>query len=255
MYLTLHADTAGGIVQRNNSSRWSLPRRDFRPRWRSMVTSISLTGVDLSRDDFLEFWLFQPVGEPADSAGLRLVIDLGTVSEDALAIAPDSFTSSGSDTLFTGRQYVGTGALNTERSDIGIFNADVDDIGILGDRPDEIEEVNQGPVADLPLCDRVLTNAVPLFPWGDLSSRCTRGNGVLDTEDLNGDAVLDAAGANENVFRYVVNLAAGDYFVRNGVASSDGQGHTAVWKLYRVPSGSPPRCSTRRTCVWPSIFA
>ena len=39
LYLTLHADTAGGIVQRNNSSRWSLPRRDFRPRWRSMVTT------------------------------------------------------------------------------------------------------------------------------------------------------------------------------------------------------------------------
>ena len=28
---TLHADTAGGIVQQNNSSRWSLPRRDFSP--------------------------------------------------------------------------------------------------------------------------------------------------------------------------------------------------------------------------------
>ena len=29
MYMTLHADTAGGIVQRNNHSRWSQPRRDF----------------------------------------------------------------------------------------------------------------------------------------------------------------------------------------------------------------------------------
>ena len=95
MYLTLHADTAGGIVQRNNASRWSLPRRDFRPRWRSMVTSLSPTGLDLTNDEFLEFWLFQPAGEPADSAGVRLVFDLGTVSEDALAIAPDSFTVNG----------------------------------------------------------------------------------------------------------------------------------------------------------------
>ena len=62
MYLTLHADTAGGIVQRNNSSRWSQPRRFNRPRWRSMVTSLSSTGVDLSQDEFLEFWLFQPPG-------------------------------------------------------------------------------------------------------------------------------------------------------------------------------------------------
>ncbi len=44
MYMTLHADTAGGIVQRNNHSRWSQPRRDFVPRWRSMVTGLSTTG-------------------------------------------------------------------------------------------------------------------------------------------------------------------------------------------------------------------
>ncbi|MGH7498166.1 MAG: hypothetical protein ACREL3_04875 [Gemmatimonadales bacterium] len=239
LYLALHADTAGGIVQRNNAARWSLPRRDFRPRWRSMVTNLSSTGLDLTRDEYLEFWLFQPVGEPADSAGLRLVFDIGTVSEDALAIAPDSFTTNGSDTVFTGRQYVGTGRLDTERTDIGIFNADVDDIGILGDRPDAIEEVGQGPVANLPLCDRVLSSAVPLFPWGDLSSRCTKGNGVLDTEDLNGDGVLDAAGPNENVFRYVVNLASDSFFVRNGVTSTDAQGRTAVWKLYRIPIRQP----------------
>ena len=48
MYLTLHADTAGGVVQQNNHSRWSLPAGRLRPRWRSMVTSLSPTGVDLS---------------------------------------------------------------------------------------------------------------------------------------------------------------------------------------------------------------
>ncbi len=48
LYLTLHADTAGGMVQTNNASRWSQPRRDFQPRWRSMVTSLSPTGLDLS---------------------------------------------------------------------------------------------------------------------------------------------------------------------------------------------------------------
>ena len=240
LYLTLHADTAGGMVQTNNASRWTQPRRDFRPRWRSMVTSLSPTGVDLSRDDFLEFWLFQPPGSPADAAGLRLVVDIGTVSEDALAIAPDSFTVNGADTVFSGRQYVGQGVLNTERTDIGIFNADVDDIGILGDRPDQITEVGAGPVENLPLCNQVLTNAVAIFPWGDLSSRCTRGNGQLDTEDLNGDGVLDADGPNENVFRYVVNLANNDFFVRDGVPTKDQQGNViAVWKLYRIPIRQP----------------
>ncbi len=239
MYLTLHADTAGGVVQRNNASRWSLPRRDFRPRWRSMVTSLSPTGIDLSNDDFLEFWLFQPFGDSASVAGTRLVFDLGTVSEDAVAIAPDTFAVNGADTVFTGRQYVGEGRLDTERTDIGIFNAATDDIGILGDRPTEIEEAGLGPVAELPLCTRTLTNAVPLFPWGDLSARCSNGNGVLDTEDLNGDLGLDLTGANENVFRYVVDLAADSFFVRNGVTSSDGQGRTASWKLYRIPIRRP----------------
>jgi hypothetical protein len=239
MYLTLHADTAGGIVQRDNSSRWSLPRRDFRPRWRSMVTSLSPTGVDLTNDEFLEFWLFQPAGQPADSAGVRLVFDLGTVSEDAVAIAPDTFTTNGADTVFTGRQYVGQGKLDTERTDIGIFNAETDDIGILGDRPDSILEAGLGPVADLPLCTRTLSNSVQVFPWGDLSGRCTNGNGVLDTEDLNGDTGLDLTGSNENVFRYIVDLAADSFFVRNGVTTTDNQGRTATWKLYRVPIRQP----------------
>jgi len=239
MYMTLHADTAGGLVRRNNTSGWSLPRRDFRPRWRSMVTSLSPTGLDISNDDFLEFWLFQPAGNPADSAGVRLVFDLGTVSEDAVAIAPDSFTVNGTDTVFTGRQYVGVGRLDTERTDVGIFNAETDDIGILGDRPESIVEVGAGPVAELPLCTRSLGNTVLLFPWGDLSSRCTNGNGVLDTEDLNGDAGLDLTGANENVFRYVVNLAADSFFVRNGASTDDGHGHVATWKLYRIPIRRP----------------
>ena len=81
---------------------------------------------------------------------------------------------------------------------------------------------------------------VPVFPWGDLSARCTNGNGVLDTEDLNGDTGLDLTGANENVFRYVVDLAAGTDFVRDGVTTTDPQtGRTATWKLYRIPIRQP----------------
>lgn len=236
MYLTMHADTAGGIVQQNNASRWSLPRRDLRPRWRSMVTSLNSTGLDLTRDEFLEFWIFQPAGQPADSAGLRLVVDLGTVSEDAMAIAPDTLSVNGADSVYTGRQTTGTGRLDTERTDIGIFNTQTDDIGILGDRPDEIILAGSGPVADLPLCGQVLGTNVPVFPWGDLSSRCTKGNGTLDTEDLNGDGVLDANGPNENVFRYIVDLQADSFFVRNGVSTTDG---SAQWKLYRIPLRRP----------------
>jgi hypothetical protein len=234
LYLTLHADTAGGVVQRDNSSRWTQPRRDNAPRWRSMVTGLSTTGLDLTRNEFLEFWAIQPPGDTASLAGLRLVVDLGTVSEDAIALAPDTMTVNGADTLFTGRQQVGLGELDTERTDVGIFNAEVDDVGILGDRP-SIFEIPDGPIGELELCSRTLDEGLLIFPWGDLSARCTNGNGVLDTEDLDGDQLLNAAGSREDVFRYVVDLARGDYHVRNGVIQEDAQGRTATWRLYRIP--------------------
>ena len=237
LYLTLHADTAGGIVQQDNHSRWTLPPRPGRPRWRSMVTSLSSTGLDITQDEYLEFWVFQPAGRPADSAGVRLIFDLGTVNEDALAIAPDTLTPAGSDTIFSGRQYVGQGRLDTERNLVDIFDAQVDDHGILGDRPDSLIDATTGaPVDTLPLCQRILSNAVPVFPWGDLSSRCTRGNGTLDTEDLNGDNVLNSAGSTENVNRYVVTLSTTDKdYVRDGGTNGSFSG----WQLYRIPLRTP----------------
>ena len=238
LYLRFHADTAGGIVQQDNSSLWSQPARPFRPRWRSIVTPLSVNGMDLSRNEILEFWVFQPGLRLADSAGMRLVIDLGSVSEDALALAPTDFTTAGSDTTYTGRQYVGPGRLDTERSATGVFNAQVDDIGVLGDRPDQLIGP-EGPVVRPPLCTRELGTTVPVFPWGDLSARCSNGNGALDAEDLNGDNLLDARGPNDNVFRWVVDLDAGDYFVRDGVSSPDVNGTVAKWSLYRIPLRLP----------------
>ncbi len=242
LFLTLHADTAGGLVQPNNASRWSLPQRLFRPRWRSMVTSLSATGADLTRNEYLEFWVFQPGTRTVDSAGVRLVLDLGNVNEDAVAIAPESLTVEGADTVYTGRQLIGLGRIDSERSSsTDIFNAAVDDIGILGDRPDQLIEVGGGALDHPALCHRTLSATVPVFPWGDLSSRCSNGNGTLDTEDLNGDGVLNAAGPSENVFRYVVSLQPGSkYYVRDGVRTVDPQsGLVSKWELYRVPIRTP----------------
>lgn len=235
MYMTFHADTAGGIVTFDNRSHWSLPRRDFRPRWRSMVTPLSLTGRDLSRNEFLEFWVFEGSDRPVRTNDMRLMVDLGTVSEDALAIAPETFTVSGTDTTWTGRQYVGVGQLDTERSPTGTFNASTDDIGILGDRPGVLTPL--GSVDTLQTCRRQLGAAVEVFPWGDLGARCTVGNGVLDTEDLDADLLLNATGADDNVFRYVVDLNDPKYFVRSGVQSVDPNDSTRIagWRLYRIP--------------------
>jgi hypothetical protein len=240
MFLTLHADTAGGIVQRTNASRWTLPARPSRPRWRSMVTPLSTTGVDLTRDEYLEFWVLHPATRSAEAAGVVLVFDLGRVDEDAIAIAPESLSVASGDSVFTGRQLVGLGALDTERSSIDIFNAETDDVGILGDRPPVLAGDGGEVIGDLPLCQRILSASVPVFPWGDLSGRCTNGNGVLDTEDLDNDNVLNARGTSEDVFRYVVQLRPGDkYFVRNGVQVTDDQGRVSGWQLYRIPIRTP----------------
>jgi hypothetical protein len=138
LWMTLHADTAGGIVDNANRSHWTLPERPNRPRWRSMVTALSTTGLDLSKTEYLEFWVYQSDVHSADSAGIKLVFDLGTVNEDAVAIAPESLSVATGDSIYTGRQYVGVGRLDTERSSTGIFNAETDDVGILQDRPDSI---------------------------------------------------------------------------------------------------------------------
>jgi hypothetical protein len=209
-----------------------------------MVTALSATGLDLTRNEYLEFWVFQPGSRTTDSAGVHLLLDIGTVDEDATGLAPATITLSGSDTSFAGSQLIGPGRLDTERSRIDIFNAEVDDIGILGDRPDELVDATTGETLfDVPLCQRILGNAVPVFPWGDLSSRCSRGNGTLDSEDLNGDNVLNASGSTENVFRYVVSLEAnGKYYVRDGVRSlPDSLGRVSKWELYRIPIRTPDR--------------
>ncbi len=238
LYLTFHADTAGGVVQTNNSSRWTRPQR-VGPRFRSMVTSLSNTGLDLTNNEFLEFWVFDD-GRFAGlgDAGAQLVIDMGTVSEDAIAIAPDTLTIAAGDSVFSGLQYVGRGRLDTERSVTGIFNADTDDLGILGDRPDSIFVAGQGWVAFLPLCQRVLSNVLEVFPWGDLDARCTNANGRLDSEDLNGDDLIDfnALNVSDNVFRWVIDATnAGQYFVKQGNVEADG----SRWLLFRVPLNEP----------------
>jgi hypothetical protein len=237
LYMALHPDTSGGQTRRNNTLRWTLPMRPNAPRWRSMTTALSLTGTDLSRNEYLEFWVFQNDSLSAQQAGVRLVVDLGEVGEDALAFAPATATITAGDSLYQGRVAVGVGRLDSEADPVtGIFNASSDDRGILGDRPDSL--VVNGVVQEQPsLCTRQLTGSVLVFPWGDLDARCSRGNGTLDTEDLDGDNRLDAAGPTDNTLRWVVDLTdTTRYFVRRGVTTPTGVGG---WVLYRIPIRNP----------------
>lgn len=227
-------DTAGGQVRQDNSYAWVLPTRPNQPRWRSVATGLSTTGLDLSKNEYLEFWVLHDSLRTSEQAGVRIVVDLGRMSEEAIALGPESLTVAGADSVFTGKQYLGLGRLDTERQTTGVFNAATDDIGILGDRPDALV-VNGQPVSAPALCQRQLSNDVPVYPWGDPGARCSNGNGALDTEDQDGDNVLDGQGGGEDALRWVVDLRGSPYFVRDGVQNPDGSG----WKLYRVPLRTP----------------
>ncbi len=229
LFMTLQPDTTGRVSTTHTS--WRLPVRPDAPRWRSMVTALSSTGVDLSKNEFLEFWVFRPGNNSVGNAGVELMVDLGSVSEDAIAMAPESLTVTGADSAYAGRQFVGLGRLDTEREPTGIFNATQDDIGILGDRPDQL--VVNGQVREgVATCKQDLSSLITLYQWGDPSARCSNGNGSLDAEDLDNDNQLDASGSSENVLRWVVDLRGGSpYYVRTGAVGND----SSRWELYRVP--------------------
>lgn len=237
LWTTFHADTAGGMVDSMRRSHWTLPKRPGRPRWRSITTPLSTTGVDFTRNEYLEFWLYQTGDTLIQKNQMRLVLDLGKVSEDAIALAPTHFTVQGNDTTWTGRQLVGLGHLDTERSALGTWNAVTDDKGILGARADLAGP--EGLLANMSLCRMQQTRALVAFPFGDLDARCTRGNGLMDTEDLDNDGVLDALGPDDDVQRYVVDLHDPRYFVRNREVKLNDQGGKAYWTLYRVPLRTP----------------
>ncbi|HEY4319692.1 MAG TPA: cell surface protein SprA [Gemmatimonadales bacterium] len=253
LWLTLHADTAGGVVDSFGVSHWTQQARPNQPRWRTMTTALSSTGVDLSQNDYLQFALYENDATPIEQSQTKIVIDLGKVSEDEISVAPTNFSfkdpAHPNDTTFTGRQYVGLGRLDHESNALNVWDPLVNDIGILADRPDSLIGPDGVVVHNPALCIYPqISSTVTFYPWGDLGSHCSNRNNIPDTEDLDGDNVLDAQGPNDDVFRYVIDLHADSakYFVRSYTPSFkgkdgelepylDNKGHSAHWTIYRVP--------------------
>jgi hypothetical protein len=241
LWLSLEPDTVGGAPDpATGAPRWFRPHTPG-PRWRSLTQALDRSGlgVDLSTAEYLEFWVLEDAGRSAAAAGTTLLLDFGTVFEDAVAPAPDSFRVAGADTTFGGLQFVGQGRLDTEKDTLtNTFNAAVNDVGILGDRPDSVLNASTGAwVPQLPLCRGTLSTGLPIFPLGDLAARCTRGDGLLETEDLDGDNRLDVTvgRTSEDVVRYVFPLGNTTYYVRDGGSITDATGRRLTWRLYRIP--------------------
>lgn len=237
LWLTLQPDTIGGLWDPEPTSfrpRWTLPHTPG-PRWRSLSLPLSSTGADLSRIEFLEFWLYEDSLRTARNAGLMVAFDFGTVHEDAVAFQPTGFRTAGSDTTFEGRRRAGEGRLDSERDSLtNAFNASIHDVGIHGAVADTIRDLDADTlVRDMPLCRSELAGQLVIYPLGADLVACTRRNGRPDTEDLNNDQHLDSliTGPGEHHFRYVFSAADDRYFVREGGRTAGG----ATWRLYRIP--------------------
>ena len=88
LWLVLKPDTVLGLANSNTGlANWVRPSRTA-PRWRSITQSLAATGLDLSRTEFLEFWVWEDLRRGAKTNGAALIIDFGSVFEEAVAIVP-----------------------------------------------------------------------------------------------------------------------------------------------------------------------
>ena len=250
LWLTLKPDTVLGLADvRTGNPNWVRSHQDG-PRWRSITQALSSTGIDLSRVEYLEVWVWEDNHRVALNNHTALLLDFGSVFEDALAWVPQYFTHApppaGGDTVFYGQRYVGLGRLDTERDPVTqSWNAAINDEGILSDRvTDGIVDSTTGMRLDtLPLCSATQNGTLQPFFFGDLRSRCGRHNGFVDAEDLDGDFQLDSVAGvrtSESFVRFVFPIGDERFYVRDGgmIAVKDSAGRpdgAAGWRLYRIP--------------------
>jgi len=168
------------------------------PAWRSTMTPLSTNGLDLTKTEFLEFYA-------AGGQNITLIVDLGTVSEDAYFIDDQGNTSG---VRSDGRPW-GLGLLDQEADPrLGeIWSSTRDQVGVWN--------------------ESCLAEPGRIYPIGDPRSVCTRGNGRPDSEDQDSDGNLDTA---ERHLRYVVALDGSSPFLQRTTIETGTE-----FQLYRVP--------------------
>lgn len=250
LWLMLKPDTMMGLADsRTGIPNWRRPGSGNNARqttrWRSITQSLSTTGLDLSRVEYLEFWVWEDNTRSALANRAAILFDFGSIFEDALAFQPETvFVSPSGDTTYSGVRIAGKGRLDTEREPLThAWNAVTDDEGILSDRvTDGIVNGNTGQTIDtLPLCSATVDGQLVSYAFGDPRSRCGRHNGAVDDEDLDGDEALDVnvgARSEEDFFRFVFPIGDERYYVRDGgmvAAPANQGGGSSGWRLYRIP--------------------
>jgi hypothetical protein len=243
LWLTLYPLSVGGRYNPvTKSYAWTIPNTPSGRRYRSVRTVLSPAGVDLTRSENLEFWTLVDTNTARRTANPTLIVDLGEISENRIAFAPESLYVQ-PDSIFRGRKSQGLDSLNTERDPISrAFNADVNDLGLPGDVVDTLVVNNGGStsrVFNVPLCTGT-SRTVPRL--GDTRAGCTVRNNRLDEEDIDLDGVLNlptAARDRERIARFVIDLSDKNRWVRFGRTFTQqldaGPPRVLQWVLVRVP--------------------
>ncbi|MGD8600903.1 MAG: cell surface protein SprA, partial [Gemmatimonadota bacterium] len=166
--------------------------------WGSMTTTLSTNGLDLTKTEFLEFYV-------AGTSAVSLMVDLGTASEDAFFVDDDGNTTGPRQ---GGGQW-GLGLLDQEADPRRgeIWNDEADARGVWG--------------------ESCLAERGRIYPLGDPRANCTRGNGRPDSEDLDQDGNLDTL---ERYLRYVVRLDGSSPYLERRTSETG-----TPFQLYRIP--------------------
>lgn len=171
--------------------------------WSSITTVLSPTGTDLTKAEFVEFYV-------RDGDFLHLVLDVGVVSEDAFF----------ADT---------TGAVSGVKPGTGAPWG----LGLLDQEADPRRGEVWGNEADGRGVWRedCFAERARVYPLGDRNANCTRGNGRPDSEDLDEDGNLDVL---ERYRRFVIRLDGSSRFL-----ARDRHETGTAFRLYRVPLRDP----------------
>ncbi|MEO9115314.1 MAG: cell surface protein SprA [Gemmatimonadaceae bacterium] len=259
LWLTMFPLSLGLRNDPNSNAHWSTGETTTGRRWRSIRTSLSPSGADVSRTENLEFWALVDTSSAGRSKNPTLVFDVGEISENSVALQPDTVRILAvnrilRDTTMTGRRLAGYDQLDSERDPFSrTFNANVNDVGLPGDR-DSVVVIADTIAGQVPIPRTVPRFAIcrnqygALYQLGDTRANCTVGNGRLDEEDLDGDNVLNLTSSQreqEQIRRFVVDLSDQRKYNRVGkciarpVRSGEPAGPPVCWVFVRVPFRSP----------------
>ena len=251
LWLSLLPLSVGGTRDASGAHMWTIAGAPSGRRWRSLRTVLSPSGVDLTRVEHLEFWALVDTAVATRRANPTLVVDIGDISENSIAFAPDTMIVDRSGTVPTvtglrGKQLDGVDVLDSERDSFtGAFDAAVNDLGLPGDRATTIRvrDAISGVTTDstkVPVCraDRTARRL------GDPRINCTVRNDRLDEEDIDLDNVLNFPRDGERILRFPVDLADADNFGRVGecLGATDPRNRSGIrlcWVKVRVPLTAP----------------